>query len=220
MRLFSATLFAMGVIALAGCASSTTQYYEAVEKAAQASAEASRAKFEALSKIAAAGDGQAASAAVMALALTQTPTITPQPQQSQALQWASILAAPLSNLGMMYMQTDSTKALAKYSRDVDLARVGANAATDQALYETFGTMGNVDYSPFIDGMVSISNTGMNSVVTLEQSDNELVEALMSQYGSTVNTFLETPLVNTTTTTTNVVTCSASDDGTTTTITCD
>jgi len=215
MRLLAIAL----TLVLAGCSSTTSQYYEAVEKAAQANAEASKAKFEALSKIASAGDGQAASAAVMALALTQTPTITPQPQQSQALQWASILAAPLSNLGMMYMQTDSTKALAKYSRDVDLARVGANAATDQALYEAFGTVGNVDYTPIIDGMVSISNNGMNSFVTLEQSDNDLVEALMQQYNATINNFIDNPLVNTTTTT-NTVSCSTSDDGTTTTVTCD
>ncbi len=64
-------------IAVTGCSSSTSQYYEAVQAAAQANAAASQAKFDALSKIAAAGDGQAASAAVMALALTQTPSVTP-----------------------------------------------------------------------------------------------------------------------------------------------
>jgi len=217
MRLFAIAL----LVVLTGCASSTSQYYEAVQKAAQANAEASKAKFDALSKIASAGDGQAASAAVMALALTQTPTITPQPQQSQALQWASILASPVTSLGMMWMQSDSAKTMAKYNARVDMARVGAESSDNQALYQAFVTAGSTDYTPFVDGMVSISNTGMNSVVTLEQSDNDLVEALMQQYNATINNFIDNPLVNTTTTTTtNTVSCSTSDDGTTTTVTCD
>lgn len=171
----------LAFLAITGCASSTTQYYEAVQKAAEANAMASKAKFDALSAIAAAGDGQAASAAVMALALTQTPTVTPVPQQSQALQWASILAAPISNLGMMWLQTDSTKAMAEYNRDVSLARISADATTQQALYGAFtdqsaltadvalggfNAMGNIDYTPFIDGMVDLGNAGIDGAVTL------------------------------------------------------
>src|SRR6056300_1115313 len=162
------------LVLLTGCASSTTQYYEAVQQAATASAEASKAKFEALSKIASAGDGQAASAAVMALALTQTPTITPQPQQSQALQWASILASPVTSLGMMWMQSDSAKTMAKYNARVDLASVQADAETQQALYGSFSdissagftAVGNVDYTPFIDGMVDLGTTGMDKLTTM------------------------------------------------------
>ena len=169
------------VVTLSACSSTTTQYYEAVQKAAEANAAAAQAKFDALSKIASAGDGQAASAAVMALALTQTPTVQPVPQQSQALQWASILAAPVSNLGMMWLQTDSTKAMAEYNRDVSLARISADATTQQALYGSFvashattadvalggfDAMGNVDYTPFIDGMVDLGTAGINGAVDL------------------------------------------------------
>ena len=172
------------LVLLVGCSSSTSQYYEAVEKAAAANAAASQAKFEALSKIAAAGDGQAASAAVMALALTQTPTVQPIPQQSAALQWASVLAAPLSNMGMMWMQTDSTKTMAQYNRDVDLARITADATTQQALYGSFtaqssltsdvargalNAMGNVDYTPFVDGMVTLGTSGMNGLVDVSNA---------------------------------------------------
>lgn len=164
----------LAVLAVTGCASNSSQYYEAVQKTAEANALASKAKFDALSAIAAAGDGQAASAAVMALALTQTSGVTPIPQQSEALQWASILAAPVSNLGMMWLQTDSTKAMAKYSRDVDLARVSADATTQQALYGSFVSMGettatvasNIDYTPFVDGMVTLGTTGMDNLTTL------------------------------------------------------
>jgi hypothetical protein len=164
----------VAVLTLAGCASSATQYYEAVQKAAESNALAAQAKFEALSKIASAGDGQAASAAVMALALTQTPTITPVPQQSAALQWASVLAAPVSNLGMMWMQNDATKTMAKYNARVDMARISADAQTEQALYGAFAdtasvgyeAIGNVDYTPFINGMVDLGTAGIDGAVTL------------------------------------------------------
>ena len=165
-------------IAITGCSSSTSQYYEAVQAAAQANAAASQAKFDALSAIAAAGDGQAASAAVMALALTQTPSVTPVPQQSQALQWASILATPVTSLGMMWMQSDSAKTMAKYNADVSLARVAATAESNQALYGSFvdanqitgnvavagmNAAGNVDYSAFVDGLVTLGTTGMTEL---------------------------------------------------------
>ena len=177
MKLLAIALTAL----LTGCASSTSEYYEAVQKAAEANALASQAKYAALSKIAASGDGQAASAAVMALALTQHQTIAPVPQQSQALQWASILAAPISNLGMMYMQTDSTKAMAEYNRDVSLARISADATTQQALYGAFSSqsatlsevalggfdaMSNVDYTPWINGLVDISTAGLEATANV------------------------------------------------------
>lgn len=172
---------ALAVLLLTGCASSSSQYYEAVQRAAEASSQASQAKFEALSKIAASGDGQAASAAVMALALTQTATVQPIPQQSEAMQWASILASPITSLGMMWMQTDSTKKMAEYNSQVDLARISADANTQQALYGSFVSsnqitgnvatagmtaMGNVDYTPFVNGMISLGEAGLNSNVSI------------------------------------------------------
>ena len=169
------------IIGITGCSTSSTQYYEAVAAAAQSNAAASQAKFEALSKIAATGDGQAASAAVMALALTQTPMVQPIPQQSEALQWASILASPVTSLGMMWMQTDSTKKMAEYNSQVDLARISADSTTQQALYGSFVSsnqitgdvatagmtaMGNVDYTPFVNGMVTLGTSGIDGAVDL------------------------------------------------------
>jgi len=164
----------LAVLLITGCASSSTQYYEAVQKTAEANAQAAQAKFDALSAIASAGDGQAASAAVMALALTQTPSVTPIPQQSQAIQWASILASPVTSLGMMWMQSDSAKTMARYNTRVDLARVKADAETQQALYGSFtdissagfSAVGNVDYGQFIDGMVTLGTTGMDNLTSL------------------------------------------------------
>jgi len=162
------------LVFLTGCASSTSQYYDAVQKTAEANARAVQAKFEALSKIASSGDGQAASAAVMALALTSTPNAQPLPQQSEAIQWASVLASPVTSLGMMWMQSDSAKTMARYNSKVDIARVAAESSDNQALYGSFANissagftaMGNVDYTPFVNGMVDLGTAGINGAVTL------------------------------------------------------
>jgi hypothetical protein len=159
---------------MVGCASTNELYYESVQKTAEANARAVQAKFDALSKIASSGDGQAASAAVMALALTQTSNVQPIPQKSEAIQWASILASPVTSLGMMWMQADSAKTMARYNAQVDLAQVSADAQTQQALYGSFTdissagftAMGNVDYTPFVDGMVDLGTRGINGAVTL------------------------------------------------------
>lgn len=186
----------LAVLLITGCASSSTQYYEAVQKAAEANSRAAQAKFDALSAIAAAGDGQAASAAVMALALTQTPTANPIPQQSEAIQWASILASPVTSLGMMWMQADSAKTMARMNARVDLAQVKADAETQQALYGSFSdissagftAVGNVDYTPFIDGMVNLGTTGMDNLTTLGtagfDANTDIAVAGITQVGAT------------------------------------
>ena len=162
------------LLIMGGCASSNSLYYEAVQKTAEANSKAAQAKFDALAKIASSGDGQAASAAVMALALTQTSNAQPIPQKSEAIQWASILASPVTSLGMMWMQADSAKTMARYNAQVDLAAVRADAETQQALYGSFSdissagftAMGNVDYTPFVDGMVDLGTAGINGAVDL------------------------------------------------------
>lgn len=167
-------LFIAVLLFVTGCASTNELYYEAVQKTAEANAKAVQAKFDALSKIAASGDGQAASAAVMALALTTTPNAQPIPQKSEAIQWASILASPVTSLGMMWMQADSAKTMARYNSQVDIAQVAADAQTQQTLYGSFSdisqagftAMGNVDYTPFVDGMVTLGTAGIDGAVTL------------------------------------------------------
>ena len=191
---------ALAIVVLAvfvtGCASTNSEYYAAVQKTAEANAMANKAKFDALSAIASSGDGQAASAAVMALALTQTQTVTPIPQQSEALQWASILATPVTSLGMMWMQADSAKTMARYNADVDLARISADATTQQALYGSFvdtasagyNAMGNIDYTPFVDGMVTLGTTGMDNLLDLGtagfDANTDIAVAGITQVGAT------------------------------------
>jgi hypothetical protein len=169
-----AALLAVLFFTVVGCASTNSLYYEAVQKTAEANARAVQAKFDALSKIASSGDGQAASAAVMALALTGTPNSQPIPQKSEAIQWASILASPVTSLGMMWMQADSSKTMARYNSQVDLAQVAADAQTQQALYGSFSdissagftAVSNVDYTPFVDGLVTLGTAGIDGAVDL------------------------------------------------------
>jgi hypothetical protein len=174
MKVITTALLTAFLALALGCASTNELYYESVQKTAEANSRAMQAKFDALSAIASSGDGQAASAAVMALALTSTPNSQPIPQKSEAIQWASILASPVTSLGMMWMQADSAKTMARYNAQVDLASVAADAQTQQALYGSFSdissagftAVGNVDYTPFVDGMVTLGTAGIDSAVTL------------------------------------------------------
>src|SRR6056300_391350 len=177
MKLITTALLTALLAIVGGCASTNELYYESVQKTAEANARAVQAKFDALSAIASSGDGQAASAAVMALALTSTPNAQPIPQKSEAIQWASILASPVTSLGMMWMQADSAKTMARYNAQVDLASAQADAETQQALYGSFSdissagftAVSNVDYTPFVDGMVTLGTTGMDNLTTLGTS---------------------------------------------------
>ena len=196
------------LLIMGGCASSNSLYYEAVQKTAEANSKAAQAKFDALAQIASSGDGQAASAAVMALALTQTANVQPIPQKSEAIQWASILASPVTSLGMMWMQADSAKTMARYNSQVDLASVAADAQTQQALYGSFSdistagftAVGNVDYTPFVDGMVNLGTTGMDNLldmgeagidgmVTLDAGNNALYSSVWSSYTQSLENML-------------------------------
>jgi hypothetical protein len=75
---------------------------------------------------------------------------------------------------MMWMQADSAKTMARYNAQVDLAAVQADAQTQQALYGSFAdisnagftAVGNVDYTPFVDGMVDLGNSGIDGAVEL------------------------------------------------------
>ena len=196
------------LLIMGGCASSNSLYYEAVQKTAEANSKAAQAKFDALAQIASSGDGQAASAAVMALALTQTANVQPIPQKSEAIQWASILASPVTSLGMMWMQADSAKTMARYNSQVDLASVAADAQTQQTLYGSFSdistagftAVGNVDYTPFVDGMVNLGTTGMDNLldmgeagidgmVTLDAGNNALYSSVWSSYTQSLENML-------------------------------
>ena len=158
-------LVAMGLIALSlgACASTSTEYYNAVERAALAQAKVQEARYNALSKIAGQGDG-AATAAVMALAMTNQTPIFPKAQQSAALQWASVLSGPVSSLGAMWLSNDATKSMARFNRDTQIANIRADQTNTTQLYGLLGSNS--------DNLTSVGLGGFNALNTsMEYMDN-------------------------------------------------
>ena len=151
-------LVAMGLIALSlgACASTSTEYYNAVERAALAQAKVQEARYNALSKIAGQGDG-AATAAVMALAMTNQTPIVPKAQQSAALQWASVLSGPVSSLGAMWLSNDATKSMARFNRDTQIANIKADQTNTTQLYSLLGSNS--------DNLTSVGLGGFNALNT-------------------------------------------------------
>lgn len=155
----------MGLIALSlgACASTSTEYYNAVERAALAQAKVQEARYNALSKIAGQGDG-AATAAVMALAMTNQTPIVPKAQQSAALQWASVLSGPVSSLGAMWLSNDATKSMARFNRDTQIANIRADQTNTTQLYGLLGSNS--------DNLTSMGLGGFNALNTsMEYMDN-------------------------------------------------
>ena len=148
----------MGLIALSlgACASTSTEYYDAVERAALAQAKVQEARYNALSKIAGQGDG-AATAAVMALAMTNQTPIVPKAQQSAALQWASVLSGPVSSLGAMWLSNDATKSMARFNRDTQIASIKADQTNTTQLYGLLGSNS--------DNLTSVGLGGFNALNT-------------------------------------------------------
>jgi len=158
-------LVAMGLIALSlgACASTSTEYYNAVERAALAQAKVQEARYNALSRIAGQGDG-AATAAVMALAMTNQTPIVPKAQQSAALQWASVLSGPVSSLGAMWLSNDATKSMARFNRDTQIANIRADQTNTTQLYGLLGSNS--------DNLTSVGLGGFNALNTsMEYMDN-------------------------------------------------
>ena len=159
-------LLATGLIALSlgACAStSTTEYYEAMERAALAQAKVQEARYNALSRIAGEGN-EAATAAVMALAMTNQTPIIPQAQKSTALQWAQVLSGPVSSLGAMWLSNDATKSMARFNRDTQIANIKADQVNTTQLYGLLGSNS--------DNLTSVGLGGFNALNTsMEYMDN-------------------------------------------------
>jgi hypothetical protein len=158
----------LSVLTIAGCASTDEEYYKAVQKAAEANAEAHRAKMEALTAMAKSGDAAAAGAAVMAMALTETPTVQPQYIESSALKWASVLAAPVTTLGAVYLQTDLAKHQSDNMASVQVASLQSNEniqlGQQGMLIDALGVSGAGSQAA-VDGLVTLGTAGFNALNT-------------------------------------------------------
>jgi hypothetical protein len=125
-----------------GCASASGgNYYEAVQRAAEAKAKVSEARYRALAQVASSGDGQAASAAVMAIALSNEDTIVPQYVESSALKWAQVLTPTIGTLGLGIVQANVAKNAANKAAEVQMASMQANADIQLGQQNMISNMG-------------------------------------------------------------------------------
>lgn len=121
-------IMAIIAISLVGCASAGADYYQAMERAANANAAASAAKYEALAKMANSNDPGAATAAVMAIALTKDTAIVPQYVESNALKWAQVLTPTVGTLGLGFIQAGVAKNASDNAMEVQMASFASNEA--------------------------------------------------------------------------------------------
>lgn len=156
-------------ILLTGCGNQARlDYYESIAQVNQAQAAESEARYNALVNMSR-GDGEASVAAVMAIALSERKQITPQFIEDDALKWASILAGPVAAVGSLWIQADLSRDLNKSNQKIAVARIEADAATDQALYSAFTqptptpSLGVDGLGVVVDGLVSLGTTGIAGV---------------------------------------------------------
>lgn len=133
---------------LGGCAN-MTEYYKSVDttnirqvEAAKAQAEADTARYNALARIAESGNESAKVAATMALALggnSQRPAqvVVPAVPQNEALQWASILAPTVTNLGMAWFNKQVQINNSNNSRAISEAQIGKDVQLGLGAQQTY-----------------------------------------------------------------------------------
>lgn len=161
-------IMAIIAISLVGCASAGADYYQAMERAANANAAASAAKYEALAKMANSNDPGAATAAVMAIALTQEPTIVPQYVESNALKWAQVLTPTVGTLGLGFIQAGVAKNASDNAMQVQMASFSSNEAIQlgqQGMVTDLGGQWSATASAGGAAVVELGLAGFNALNT-------------------------------------------------------
>lgn len=117
-------LFILALVFLTGCASTDyDSYAKAQGDIARANAEAQRARYDALSKVAETGSESSRIAAVMALAFSsgtgsQAVQQVQAPQASAALQWAQVLVPSITNIAGLHYASRASIASAESAATV------------------------------------------------------------------------------------------------------
>lgn len=198
-----ATLFA--ALALSACSNGAAQYYEAVQKTAEANARAHQAKMTALASMAASSDASAQGAAVMAMALTQAPVVAPQYVESSALSWARVLAAPTAAVAGLYLQTDLAKHQSDNTARVQLGQQQVQINADNTNADTILGVGNIFSEVAITGGAAVAdvaisgfnalNTAGDQTVGIATVGYQTVEEIVAQYTQSLTTVAtQTPTV--------------------------
>lgn len=181
---------------LAGCSTTGAQYYQSVADAnarliaiEQARANADAERYRALAEIAKTGDSAAKAVAAMAIAMGgqrgDARLIAPQPIQSEALQWATVLANPLTMgiSGYFGMQTQMNA-----SDNARMVSVSANQAF-ATMGATIGTAAVAGYphiqapvvAPSVVPQANVTTTTTNTTTTTSTDNSSHSASTVGDY---------------------------------------
>lgn len=188
-------LFAIPLLALAGCETGARQdYYLASQRMAQETSAAYQAKMLALAKVAEVSPEQSGAVA-MAIALSSAPEAQISYVESESITWGRILASPVAMLGTAAIAADTAKASIKSNERVQIqasqassttlvgiadAIATGNAASNQAIVD----VANNPTAPTVDP--EFAQAALSAVETVATgSQDSLVEVANAGLDSTV-----------------------------------
>ena len=167
-------IVAILAITLVGCASAGTDYYGAMEKAAQAQAIANASKYEALAKLAQSNDPGAAAAAVMAIALTKDTPVIPQYVESSALKWAQVLTPTVGTLGLGLIQAGVSKNASDNATQVQMASFASNQAIQMGQQQMVTDLGGQWSATASAGGAAVVELGLAGFNALNNAGDQTV----------------------------------------------
>ena len=168
-------IVAILAISLVGCASAAgTDYYGAMEKAAQAQAIANASKYEALAKLAQSNDPGAAAAAVMAIALTKDTPVIPQYVESSALKWAQVLTPTVGTLGLGLIQAGVSKNASDNATQVQMASFASNQAIQMGQQQMVTDLGGQWSATASAGGAAVVELGLAGFNALNNAGDQTV----------------------------------------------
>ena len=155
-------LFAGLTMSACAGAGARTDYYLAVQQAAQAQAQQSEARYRALATIANSGDSAAKAMATMAIAMNKDQTIAPAYIESDALSWAKVLATPVATLGGLWIQSDVAKNASNNAKEIQMASFASNEAIQLGQQNMVTGLG-AQWSEAAAGSADLAIAGFNAL---------------------------------------------------------
>lgn len=141
------------VLALPGCATDMTHYYQTVQAANNSAAEQAAARITALQAIGqTGGEGAKVAAAIMlgmgggAQGGGQVQPMLPKSFADSAREWASILVPGIVQLGQSYIANKAIEHQADRSTELGVVQSNNAAAATASTNGTFGAMASAGYS--------------------------------------------------------------------------
>lgn len=170
------------VFTITGCANQAAQdYYLASQQVAVQASQAYQARMIALTEVAKSNPDQSGAVA-MAIALSDAPQHGVQYVEDPALKWASVLAGPAAAVAGVYINSNQAVDLAEINAKTQLARIDADADTQQAAYSAIN-QGGVGALGIASEMVGLVNDTVNTSLATVGST---VNTSMATVGSTVD----------------------------------